>query len=277
MQTNPLPHLFIGEWNVQSRTKTSNPLQNVTIEAATSEPNPTTFKVHLIAKDNQPQELQMDCQGDGTLRSTDEHHPLCISFWRYPSYDIIFGLLKEPDGASKEVWNARRIVDDTTASKPEKAALASPESKIWKIRLSEGNQAAPLEHYVTMKEFRETSRGGDALYGLFQMEEIGGEENLYDILFYDEVVKAYNSVFGVRSVRFWMAETADPQDARVFATFDNRSSLPVSHFSTGHPNLGRLLPVEKAVITRAHALLASGNTGSEEDDPDVGVWVGEPP
>jgi len=70
-------------------------------------------------------------------------------------------------------------------------------------------------------------------------------------------------------------------DDRLFSTFDNRSSLPKTNFdkTASAPIFGELMPFERALVSMAHSdrhATRGMSLGDDGDDPDVGVWVGEP-
>lgn len=268
-----LPHLFIGEWTILAQAderKSSSRLQRVTIQPPDSK---SKFKLieHRKNQNGSVVELKHD-PGNNTLRS-ESKAPLCIiAFWRYPSYDVIFAF-QEHDGCPEEVWSARRtrILPGPTHYPPE-GAMGK-----WKIVLSKGIHAAPANAHVTLAKL--SVLNGDlelnpALYGVFQMESSPPKH--YDILVYDQRTRCFNSIFYVRSLNYCPGSSSQPESDRLFATFNNRSSLPASRFGEGisvheevELKLGQLMPFERDSIKRAEP--------SGDDDPDVGVWVGEPP
>ena len=287
-----LPHLFVGKWTIQTRVGESAPGRLLSVSIEPAEGSLTDCQLTEFRAGQEPTLKHMEFHpDDDTLRSRDPAASLHISFWRHPSYDTIFALTEGADGKPVEVWNARRVPDPPTTTI--RTAPRTAHARPWRISLREGRHAA--EGYVILEQlsagFNTTAgNGGKALgiYGLFHLDDLeDSEPELYDLLHFDETVGSYNSVFGVRSVNFRLGENAAAD--RLFATFDNRSTIPSTRMG-GQTTLGRLLPSERGLVARAHDRLTECLAGRvpgqftttlgedpEEEDPDVGVWVGEPP
>lgn len=188
----------------------------------------------------------------GTLM--DKERTVNVSFWRNPVTDVIFAFQKKEKKEEEVAWVAQRAPQEITVLRPREEALC----RRWKIILRQGSNAA--EGFVELQVL-EADRLNVGLLGLFHVKD--GKRDLYDILAWNEGVRSFNSAFRVRSLNFWPGIPSDPRDDRIFATFDSRFALPRKHFGHGLRALGGLMPHEQRL-------------GDSDDDPDTGVWVGEP-
>ena len=239
---DPLKSSFLGEWKVI--TQKDSAIGVVEIRHGTGDNYEVIF-------DTVPTDWSY-VEDTGTLRKNDGGAE--ISFWRNPRSDVIFSFDKEDDG----IWMAQRIV---AAKPPPSRAL----NRAWTIKLATGQRARPEGSTVSLRALASGEGFESPLYGIYYRDHGSGGWDLYDVLFYDGGVMSFNSIFRVRSLNYWPGST--PNKDRIFASFDGKFMLPAGHFGGGvlvedAPKVGRLMPVEQP--------------NSEEDDPDTGVWVGQP-
>lgn len=277
-----LPNNFHGEWKVLTQAWPHQDEQRPRHKSVRIEHQ--SGSDYLVSYDGRNEWREMSYE-EATDTLSDEDHHLCISFWRNPSTDVIFGCRR-----GKTLWAARREPRVFTGVRPTMARLCRP----WHIKMTSGAHGA--EGTIEPRYLD----AGDAplhLLGLFHLEasENGAEPRLglYDVLLWDERVKSFNSVFGVRSLNYWNVDPENPDDDCLFATFNNRSSIPATHIGEQllprddergevEHKLGQLMPFERRLVAAAHTDLLKDDAGgsateeSEADDPDVGVWVGEP-
>lgn len=342
---NPLPNLFIGDWVIVKRvaekpkkasearclnSDTYADIKRIRISpasksATTTEADElkTRFKVKLferLRKGNADHTFRMTFDAaNQNLIHRDEEPEICISYWRNPAFDTLSISFIKGKGPSR-VWGARRIGQAEPCSQTVIDTLT--EGK-WAIRLVAGHHGAPNKPVQIRRlsagdiEIREEQQ----LFGLFEVEkatlnrspkepistpESKETSTLYDILTFDARSCSFNSVFGMRTLNYW--PDLKGQIKQIFATFNNRFSLPRARFAEGNQQmLGAALPIEtKAIELAATAknlrenggilsnttkeeinkalnacIFAEGRydcleTDDAEDDPDVAVWVGTP-
>ena len=246
---------------------------------------------------------------DETLRGFDEKSKIRISFWRQSFNEIIFANLAER-GQKDSGWVARR---ESTNHAPEiefshwqivarggeKAAhgivqlekvsrvittnkkfLISGHMDRIVFSFDDGNPG-PQElsglNFANVPEGDFLRRHGYALFEYKVVETTEGIAlstelpKLYDILSYDPIIKSFNSIFGYRSLNH-VAKHAG-EKARIFATFNS----PLLRF------FQKFVPPPKAPNSNSPFMeiekeILNFNTSShaQDEDPDIGVWVGEP-
>ncbi len=307
---DPLPQLFPGDWTVlgeaQSDPEDRSPFLTRVKIRLDGEGDGLGYLVHQTFSDESsvgPIEFKLK---DSTLRSADGTQ--CISFWRQPTLDMIF-CLEETGEHTLVVWSAKRQATSQTPY------LDSIRGRLigrnWAIRLTKGAHSPSGQ--VRLQEFKVdsdperpnwTGLVSLGVFGLFHIPDIAKKDklDLYDILTYDERVKSFNSIFGVRSLNFWQGETEAAD--RIFATFNRKFSLPVIHseirdslaHTMGTSTMGASLPWEDTLDKRHLKDLFDKHKDSpdrflaqvrndfnlnfedpEGDDPDIGIWVGDPP
>lgn len=320
---SPLKSPFLGKWKVltQSHHSLSSACSNhVCTNVREVEITPRgssqhhVFEIKLFEHDNSSPpkatiHLSYDRDTKSLYRNDLPSKKICISFWRQAAYDVIFALCEDDEGTPAIVWSAQRKPSEDPGLEPvaERTMLQALAEHPWKIRLASGFHAAHGAIRIgalTPTDLPLPHPRPEDLIGLYQLrDEIPGSGELYDILAYDATSGSFNSIFGVRSLNYWI----DPNsgDPRIFATFNNQYSLPETRLHPGgQPSLGRPLKLESEALNSLAAVKLLKTLELEprarhevesafakamglecfrlpvdddvEDDPDVAVWVGTP-
>ncbi len=300
-----LPHLFTGEWIVtKKRKKYSSDDRRITeiyppkISRIVISKPLGSQKVHAImyrkdetegkANDEILEERDLVFKPTNNTLVSEDHESqdrISISFWRYPACDIIFALRERCLGeldcqeTFTTIWSAKRAPVESHE------CPGGLSGKEWNIVLSSGQHAATGKIMLD----RLCPRGNPDfklnLFGLFQIKD--DTKILYDVLSYDARVCSFNSIFGVRSLN-WQ-QTPFP-GGRVFATFNNTYSLPTARIQPTHESVAQqlawgsvsLLPdwgknQEIGRLMDFEIPESQSFADPDSDDPDIGIWVGDPP
>jgi hypothetical protein len=273
-ENNPmLPDNFVGEWKVLRQAtpteptdlRNEAPLATVNIRSQTH-----GYEVEYFRDtDTDPLTREEAVYDPFTGTLLDIKNRFNIAYWRKSSsVEIIFSYAK-----GVLAWNAIRTAK---LAPPLWAADGSPSSRVaddgppvkqvcrtWTITTSQGKWAPKQTRKVRIRElgsYWEDSWESSDLLGLFLVDSKG--PGLYDILSWDEDVKSFNSIFGLRSLNYWPGlDPNTPEDDSIFATYDFPDICQLLP-----QKLGQLLPFERP----------EDSPSEDEDDPDTGVWVGEP-
>jgi len=242
---------FLGQWKVFVR---NGSLQEVSIER-----NGDKYAVTFDGTD--PSEWHYDPEGGSLCK---EQRTAAIYYWRNPGTDVLFSYDRL---THTNLWAAKRAVG------PSLQIPIRCLGKTWKITASTGPRARPQDSFVQVRELSSGEGFPSPLYGLHHRDGKNGQWILYDVLAFNGVATSFTSIFRVRSLAFLEGSPTTGHDL-IFATFDGRSILPAGHFSVPSPAgsgfspvVGGLLPIERSIAAAA---------GERDEDPDTGVWVGEP-
>ncbi len=272
------PHFFIGTWKVlgQTATSTKRSVKEASINYSQSTDTYCLVEHRVDGSEKTWNDLKYDYKNGTLYRKKGEKIQLSIASWHNRCEDVI-AALRENESSVRNLWCAKR---DLTSGMLHPSPRDGAQRK-WQVAADEGNGPPPPPGLVTLAELSASVNGSDEklkLYGIFYHVSKKGPGKLYDILRFDVRDLSFESIFGVRSIKYRQSEDRSPQADRLFATFDNRSSLPETHL--GEHTIGQLLPFEKKLIRRSLSSETpiAGNIGDppEDGDPNVGVWVGEP-
>lgn len=276
-QNNPIPHLFVGKWEVTAKRSVSgtHSLFEINFDGDSTEryilkdlPNTSSRKT-----ESTPLKLILNSDQLNLVAEGSKQVSCSISFWRNTGYDVIFGTEYNSTKEPIAVWSARRQPWTPPSSK-------GPEDHIGKefnVVLRRGPGARSKHSHITLREIGHKQGDGfqsDSIYGLFyrpvgSSKAAAGDFRLYDLMNLDPTANCLNSVFGVRSLSW--------DNENLFATFNNRASLPTVHLHPANSTfLGLPLPFEVATPCPPTSGNEGDRPGINHDDPDVGVWVGVP-